>query len=37
MTEVAPQRTHVVIVGGGYAGTLAANYLRQRLTSTSRW
>lgn len=30
MTEVAPQRTHVVVVGGGYAGTLAANHLRQR-------
>ncbi|MCA2243983.1 FAD-dependent oxidoreductase [Mycobacterium sp. WUMAC-067] len=30
MTEVAPQRTHVVVVGGGYAGTLAANRLRQR-------
>ncbi|MEE6179246.1 NAD(P)/FAD-dependent oxidoreductase [Mycobacterium sp. 050134] len=28
MTEVAP-RTHVVVVGGGYAGTLAANRLRQ--------
>ncbi|BBX97859.1 NAD(P)/FAD-dependent oxidoreductase [Mycobacterium lacus] len=23
------QRTHVVVVGGGYAGTLAANHLRQ--------
>jgi NADH:ubiquinone reductase (H+-translocating) len=30
MTEIAAQRTHVVIVGGGYAGTLAANHLRQR-------
>ncbi|OBB94323.1 NAD(P)/FAD-dependent oxidoreductase [Mycobacterium sp. 852002-40037_SCH5390672] len=30
MTEVAPQRTHVVVVGAGYAGTLAANHLRQR-------
>ena len=30
MTEVAAQRTHVVVVGGGYAGTLAANHLRQR-------
>ncbi|TAM71438.1 FAD-dependent oxidoreductase [Mycobacterium sp.] len=30
MTEVAPQKTHVVVVGGGYAGTLAANRLRQR-------
>jgi NADH dehydrogenase len=31
MTEVAaPQETHVVVVGGGYAGTLAANRLRQR-------
>lgn len=26
----APQRTHVVVVGAGYAGTLAANRLRQR-------
>ncbi|OBF90858.1 pyridine nucleotide-disulfide oxidoreductase [Mycobacterium sp. 852002-51163_SCH5372311] len=24
------KRTHVVVVGGGYAGTLAANHLRQR-------
>jgi NADH dehydrogenase len=24
------QRTHVVVVGGGYAGTLAANHLRMR-------
>jgi NADH:ubiquinone reductase (H+-translocating) len=30
MSEVAAQRTHVVVVGGGYAGTLAANHLRQR-------
>ncbi|BBY02327.1 NAD(P)/FAD-dependent oxidoreductase [Mycobacterium seoulense] len=30
MTEVAPQKIHVVVVGGGYAGTLAANHLRQR-------
>lgn len=30
MTEVAVQKTHVVVVGGGYAGTLAANHLRQR-------
>src|SRR5208283_5775603 len=30
MTEVAAQRTHVVVVGGGYAGALAANHLRQR-------
>ncbi len=30
MTEVAAQRTHIVVVGGGYAGTLAANHLRQR-------
>ena len=29
MTQVAAQRTHVVVVGGGYAGTLAANHLRQ--------
>ncbi|MGH3556579.1 MAG: FAD-dependent oxidoreductase, partial [Mycobacterium sp.] len=27
MTEL---RTHVVVLGGGYAGTLAANHLRQR-------
>src|SRR6201987_2145030 len=30
MTEMATLRTHVVVVGGGYAGTLAANHLRQR-------
>lgn len=30
MTEVASQRTHVVVVGAGYSGTLAANHLRQR-------
>lgn len=30
MTELAAQRTHVVVGGGGYAGTLAANHLRQR-------
>jgi NADH dehydrogenase len=30
MSEVAAQRIHVVVVGGGYAGTLAANHLRQR-------
>ena len=30
MTEVPAQKTHVVVVGGGYAGTLAANHLRQR-------
>ncbi|OBH32509.1 pyridine nucleotide-disulfide oxidoreductase [Mycobacterium sp. E342] len=30
MTEVIAQKTHVVVVGGGYAGTLAANRLRQR-------
>ncbi len=30
MTELTAQRTHVVVVGGGYAGTLAANHLRQR-------
>ena len=30
MTEGTDQRTHVVVVGGGYAGTLAANHLRQR-------
>jgi NADH:ubiquinone reductase (H+-translocating) len=28
MTEITDQRTHVVVVGGGYAGTLAANRLR---------
>ncbi len=26
----ATPKTHVVVVGGGYAGTLAANHLRQR-------
>jgi NADH dehydrogenase len=30
MTEVTAQKVHVVVVGGGYAGTLAANHLRQR-------
>jgi NADH:ubiquinone reductase (H+-translocating) len=30
MTEPATPRTHVVVVGGGYAGTLAANRLRKR-------
>src|ERR1700751_5360394 len=30
MTEMNTGRTHVVVVGGGYAGTLAANHLRQR-------
>ncbi|OBG22182.1 NAD(P)/FAD-dependent oxidoreductase [Mycobacterium sp. 852002-51057_SCH5723018] len=30
MTELTAPRTHVVVVGGGYAGTLAANHLRQR-------
>ncbi|OBK28010.1 pyridine nucleotide-disulfide oxidoreductase [Mycobacterium sp. 1165196.3] len=30
MTESVPERTHVVVVGAGYAGTLAANHLRQR-------
>ncbi|WP_406814317.1 NAD(P)/FAD-dependent oxidoreductase [Mycobacterium sp. M23085] len=30
MTEVTPAKTHVVVVGAGYAGTLAANHLRQR-------
>jgi NADH:quinone reductase (non-electrogenic) len=30
MTEPATPRTHVVVVGGGYAGTLAANRLRRR-------
>ena len=30
MTEMAAPITHVVVVGGGYAGTLAANHLRQR-------
>ena len=37
MTEVAPERTHVVVIGGGYAGTLAANHLRSAPTSTSPW
>jgi len=30
MTEREDQRIHIVVVGGGYAGTLAANHLRQR-------
>jgi len=30
MTQLPNQKTRVVIVGGGYAGTLAANHLRQR-------
>src|ERR1700692_4568353 len=30
MTDLPDQRTHVLIIGGGYAGTLAANHLRQR-------
>lgn len=30
MTEVTRSKTHVVVGGGGYAGTLAANHLRQR-------
>ena len=30
MTEMATRRTHVVVIGGGYAGTLAANHLRRR-------
>jgi NADH:ubiquinone reductase (H+-translocating) len=30
MTQPAAPRNHVVVVGGGYAGTLAANHLRQR-------
>ena len=30
MTQPAAPRTHVVVVGGGYAGTLAANHLRRR-------
>lgn len=30
MTAQPAQRTHVVVIGGGYAGTLAANRLRQR-------
>ncbi|WP_176215940.1 FAD-dependent oxidoreductase, partial [Mycobacterium avium] len=30
MTEVTRSKPHVVVVGGGYAGTLAANHLRQR-------
>src|ERR1700741_5189605 len=30
MTEMATPRTHVVVVGGGYAGTLAANHMRRR-------
>ncbi len=30
MTEIATPTTRVVVIGGGYAGTLAANRLRQR-------
>lgn len=30
MSELVDHRTHIVVVGGGYAGTLAANRLRQR-------
>ena len=30
MKQQTDQRTHVVVLGGGYAGTLAANHLRQR-------
>ena len=30
MTDLADQRTHVLIIGGGYAGAIAANHLRQR-------
>ncbi|OBF54352.1 pyridine nucleotide-disulfide oxidoreductase [Mycobacterium sp. 852002-50816_SCH5313054-b] len=30
MNKPATPSTHVVVVGGGYAGTLAANHLRQR-------
>src|ERR1700746_3537025 len=30
MTELATPRTRVVVVGGGYAGTLGPNRLRQR-------
>ncbi|OBJ51942.1 NAD(P)/FAD-dependent oxidoreductase [Mycobacterium sp. 1423905.2] len=30
LPELAKTRTHVVVIGGGYAGTLAANHLRVR-------
>ncbi|SOJ56801.1 NADH dehydrogenase-like protein [Mycobacterium simulans] len=30
MTELPGRRTHVVVIGGGYAGTVAANHLRLR-------
>ena len=30
MTNLLKQKTHVVVIGGGYAGTMAANHLRQR-------
>jgi NADH:ubiquinone reductase (H+-translocating) len=30
MTDLPDQRTHVLIIGGGYAGAMAANHLRQR-------
>ncbi len=29
-TPMTAQRTHIVVIGGGYAGTLAANHLRLR-------
>ncbi|MCV7381982.1 FAD-dependent oxidoreductase [Mycobacterium alsense] len=35
MTEQAAPRTHVVVVGGGYSGTLAANALRQRTDAVA--
>ena len=30
MTDLPDQRTHALIIGGGYAGAMAANHLRQR-------
>lgn len=30
LSELATSRPHVVVVGGGYAGTVAANHLRMR-------